>query len=106
MTKSFKIFLSIVVVSVFELFCLMRWDDFSMHGPVRDLSYRRDERIAAVIAYHEHPSSLTKAALDAELVLMNKRLKIRMEFVLGVLFVIDGVGVYYLIKYGRNKTVA
>jgi hypothetical protein len=106
MTKSFKMFLIVIVVSVLELSFLEQWDNFSLHGPVRDLSYRRDERMAAVYADHEHPTRATKATLDAELDMMHKHLKMRREVIWGILLVIDGVGIYYLWKYGRNKTVA
>jgi hypothetical protein len=73
MTKSFKIFIIVVLALVFQLYFLMLWNTW-MHGPVLDLSYRHQERVAAVYDYHLHPSPAMKATLDAELVRMHRYL--------------------------------
>jgi hypothetical protein len=68
--------------------------------------YRYDQRQKAVADWAREKTPETRSAFDSE----RQLLRIHMRWRAGVLFtlflVVDGVGIYYILKYGRKQTVA
>jgi hypothetical protein len=102
MTKPFKC-LIVSVVIIFELWFLLL-PSLYMHGPILDVSYRHQQRVAAFYDNLLHPSPATKAALDAEVIRMNRYLDLKMILTAGILVGIDWLGIYCLRNHGRKKT--
>jgi hypothetical protein len=77
-----------------------------LRGPVFDLSYRHDQRVAAFFDNVRNPTPATRSTLDAELVRMNRYLDLRMIVTLSVFVGIDGLVIYRLWYKGKQKTAA
>lgn len=104
MTKLFKC-LIVSLVLIFDLWFLLFRIPY-MHGPILDVSYRHQQRVAAFYDNLLHPSPATKAALDAEVIQMNRYLDLKMILTVGILVGINWLVFYYLRNYGRKKTTA
>ena len=93
------------LVVILELYFLFLQGVY-MHGPIFDVSYRHDQRVAAFWNARLHPSPTTKATLDAELRRMNRYLVVETVLTVGVFVGIDCFGFYYLMNDGHKKTTA
>jgi uncharacterized membrane protein (UPF0182 family) len=104
MKKVFK-WSVVSLVLICEL-CFLLLQGVWLHGPVFDVSYRHDQRVAAFWDDHLHPSPATKATLDTELKRMDRYLAVKMVLIVGVFVGIDWLGLYCFRNYGHKKTTA
>ena len=68
--------------------------------------YRYVERQKAMADWAREKTSETRSAFDSERKLLQTHLQRRAEVLLTLFFVVDGVGIYFVWKYGRKQTVA
>jgi len=76
------------------------------HGQIVDTVYRRQERLAALIDYHQHPSPETKARFQDELRLMHKHEDWKAYLAVGSFLVINGVWIYFYFRGRRRPNTA
>jgi len=69
------------------------------HGEIFAVQYRNQERYSAWTNSAFHPSSTTKAVLQEEIRLMHKHEDWKWDLALGLLVVINAVGIYYFLKH-------
>ena len=104
----YKLFV-VIVALILELVLLEFGSEllFGMsHGMMADARYRRVERLAAFRDSIEHPSPATKAAFQDEMRLMHRHEDWKWQLVLGILVVINGVGIYYYFRHDHRETTA
>ena len=89
----------------FELIFVATFNPYP-HGQIVDVHYRRHERMAAMMDYRIHPSLATKARFREELRLMHKHEDWKMYAALGLLVVLNCVGIYILMARVRESTTA
>jgi hypothetical protein len=102
--KTFK-WTVVGLVLTLEL-CFLLLQGVWLHGPIFDVSYRHDQRVASFWDDHLHPSPATKTTLDAELRRMDRYLAVKTVLIVGVFVGIYWLGFYYLRNYGHKKTTA
>ena len=100
MSRLFKILLVGFALG-FELIFLAGYNPYP-HGETVDVRYRQSEREKAILDYRIHPSPATEAMFYEELRLMHKHEDWKPYAKLGVLFVLNGLGIYCFLKNERQ----
>jgi hypothetical protein len=97
-------FVVVIAALYFELLLLGIGSEIifgSSHGAIVDTSYRRKERLAAFVDFHNNPSPETRAKFQEELRLMHKHEDWKMYLAISLLVAINGVWIYYYFRERR-----
>ena len=68
--------------------------------------YRYDQRQKAVADWAREKTPETRLAFDSERQLLRMHMRWRAGALFTIFLVVDGVGIYYISKYGRTQLVA
>jgi len=106
--KVFSKSLAVILVLYLEL-AVLQVGSVIIFGPSHDpigARYRHKERLAAYFDSRYHPSPETKAAFEEELRLMHKHEYWKGYLALGLFFAINGVWIYYYLRFEFRKKTA
>jgi hypothetical protein len=100
MSKLVKIILIVFAVSLELIFCV----EFNLypHGEIFAVKFRNQERYLAWQNYRNQPSPISKSEYNKELRLMNEHENWKHYAVLGVIVIVNGIGIYYFL---RNRKI-